>query len=109
MESQQKDMELIRLQEQLANEGVLNNVLRDLLLQPSSSLSVSASEADSSLKQSPSRNLDDVDYHGSGENSSNTTGHETPVRDLRNWTMPPGILFRSRIKLTTKLLILILK
>merc|ERR1712098_950986 len=31
------------------------------------------------------------------------------VRDLRNWTMPPGILFHSRIKLTTKLLILILK
>merc|ERR1712058_52801 len=31
------------------------------------------------------------------------------IRDLRNWTSPPGILFRSRIKLTTKLLILILK
>lgn len=82
MESQQKDTELLRLQEQLKNEGVLNNVLRDLLLQPSSSPSLSASEAESSLKQSPSRNLDDVDYHGSGENSSNTTGHETPVTDF---------------------------
>ena len=32
-------------------------------------------------KESPSKNIDDEDYHGSGENSS-STGQETPVTDF---------------------------
>jgi len=77
METHQKDQEILRLQELLKNEGVLNNLLRDLLLQSSPS----TSKADGSLKESPSKNIDDEDYHGSGENSS-STGQETPVTDF---------------------------